>query len=192
MRDGKPTALGRLRSAREYLLHVERYPDGTLDRMVSDHLLSILRPDLEAKEHADIKKACKAFLRVEGGVDYYARRVVDELEARLLGLKHADPDRTQGVSAGVSAGGLPAAKHVSAAPPAPAPIETVAVDPDAIRRAARKGQKRRGRERRGMFLVRAPCSWSSATAMLKHPLALSVMMIGVLLGLSGVRLASYE
>ena len=49
MRDGKPTALGRLQIADEYLGCVERFPDGTLDRMISDHLLTLLRPDLDSK-----------------------------------------------------------------------------------------------------------------------------------------------
>jgi len=57
MRDGKPTALGRLSMAREYLRFVESYPDGALSRMLSDHLLTILRPDLQLTEHADLRKA---------------------------------------------------------------------------------------------------------------------------------------
>lgn len=50
VRDGRPTALGRRAMASEYLECCRRYPDGALPRMMSDHLLTILAPDLPPKE----------------------------------------------------------------------------------------------------------------------------------------------
>ena len=36
--------------ALEYCVVAERFPDGTLPRMMSDHLLALLRPELERPE----------------------------------------------------------------------------------------------------------------------------------------------
>ena len=46
VRDGRPTSVGRRSMSLEYLDCCARYPDGALPRMISDHLLALLRPDL--------------------------------------------------------------------------------------------------------------------------------------------------
>eukprot|EP00930_Biecheleria_cincta_P003324 TRINITY_DN104255_c0_g1_i1.p1 TRINITY_DN104255_c0_g1~~TRINITY_DN104255_c0_g1_i1.p1 ORF type:complete len:420 (-),score=70.68 TRINITY_DN104255_c0_g1_i1:74-1333(-) len=55
---------GRIELALEYLRYCEKYPDGTLPRMISDHMLTILRPDLDTPEAADMKTMFKAFPRL--------------------------------------------------------------------------------------------------------------------------------
>ena len=164
VRDGKPTALGRLRLAEEYLEYVEKYPDGTLSRMISDHLMTILRPDLESKELADVKKVCKGFQHVDsassvgGVVGFYARHVIRELEARHHGVKILDK----------WAGGAKAATPMPIAPPPPVAAQTtpevsaVAVGAEAIRRAARKGQKRRLQVRSSRSV-----SWGTSSALVR-------------------------
>ena len=68
--------------AREYLDCCEAYPDGALPRIMCDHLLAILRADLEAKEHADLKRLCKDHKGAARSAAVLRTRVIDELERR--------------------------------------------------------------------------------------------------------------
>ena len=77
-RDGRPTAAGRRSLAREYLDCARRYPDGVLPRMLSDHLLAILRPDLTL-----LDKAGRPIAPVHGGSGSEAAREARMWCARL-------------------------------------------------------------------------------------------------------------
>jgi len=55
---------GRVLLALEYLNQCKQHPDGVLPRMISDHLLAILRPDLDVPEAVDFKTMFKAFRRL--------------------------------------------------------------------------------------------------------------------------------
>merc|ERR1712046_169168 len=55
------TREGRFALAFEYLQFCRRWPDGALPRMISDHLLTILREELESPEVLHINKLFKAY-----------------------------------------------------------------------------------------------------------------------------------
>lgn len=147
-----------------YLAFAMRYPDGTLDRMISDHVLTILRPDLEAKPHADLKKTCKAYQHGLGA-HYYLERVVHALAQR----QRAAPGADQHVAAAPPKGArneydaaptMPAAAPAPApAPPEPAALLVAGADPDAVRRAAQRGQARRNAAKRARS---GRLSWSAS------------------------------
>ena len=64
---------GRVSLAFEYLKHAAEYPDGCLPRMVSDHLLAILRPELA--RHPRLRKRIKDYAK-NGSVPQQAELVL--------------------------------------------------------------------------------------------------------------------
>ena len=74
---------GRIALALEYLAYCKEYPAGVLPRMISDHLLAILRRDLDAPEAADFKNMFKAYRRLTHVWEY------EQLVQHLAG----DPER---------------------------------------------------------------------------------------------------
>ena len=80
--EGILDAAERRAMAREYLDCCEAYPDGALPRIMCDHLLAILRADLGAKEHADLKRLCKDHKGAARSAAVLRTHVVDELERR--------------------------------------------------------------------------------------------------------------
>ena len=81
-RDGRPTPLCRLEIALEYCAVAERFPDGTLPRMISDHLLALLRPELERPEAGTgVLRLLKAWRSMRAPHQYAA--LVRHLAARL-------------------------------------------------------------------------------------------------------------
>eukprot|EP00966_Prymnesium_polylepis_P066364 1540539-Prymnesium_polylepis.1 len=65
--------------ALEYLECCEAYPDGTLPRMMSDHVITLLKSELE--RHEDLKKRCKAYQQLSVPADF--ADIVRELAVRL-------------------------------------------------------------------------------------------------------------
>ena len=139
LRDGRPTGSGRLDMALEYLECCRLWPNGVLPRMMSDHLLAILRVDLELEENADLQKRCKKH-RALRHPDQFAEQVVNAIGARRGDTKvecakcldHDQPHDPQ-----PKAGAGP--KEVGAMSLLPPP----ALDPAAIDKVVRRSVRRR-------------------------------------------------
>ena len=104
VRDGRPTACGRRDMALEYLECCRRWPDGALPRMISDHLLALLRVDLDDAGNSDLKKRCKDYRRTVEPHQFAA--IVQELAARHVGATDspaASPSNAGNVTSTVAA-----------------------------------------------------------------------------------------